>query len=245
MNAITLITGIIKSTKKLLITYGTSPDPKFIQGEYVRSMAGDINKDINLNKTFDVIIVQILQEYHSLDLIQNIPRLCTKDTKLIFYYDGDIPRSIEYHRSWFINIVTMEGFFICNLSIDLPEKLPTIITSIYDIRSIEGTHETTKVKGIDIYMEKGRDLTELEIPMVIFTEDSLKDKILDMRKGKEHITDIRCMNVEHFKYYQYIDKLISLTKVYDIINSSKTKDTPLYIILTNNKFSFIRSAGRD
>lgn len=198
--------------------------------------------DIKLGVTYSCIIIFKI----TVDIIRDISRLCNKDTTLLFYYEGNLPLELTYHKSWFTDNVITTNYYICKLDkLKLVDKLPTIITCFFDIRTKEGNRETSGFKPISEYFRLCKDLMELEVPMVIFTEESLSHQITELRKQFEEITKINVIKVEELWGYALLERLTRNMEIYQISNINKKKDTPLYITLTNSKYDFIEKVLKD
>jgi hypothetical protein len=122
-------------------------------------------------------------------------------------------------------------------------RFPTIVTSFYNIRRIENNEENTR--NILKYLELASNfILKLPYPLVIFVDNNdvdIIDFINQHRSNYKKITFLRKINIEDTEFYKYIDRLTDLQKEYPIHNLDRNKDTPLYITLTNNKFSFLKS----
>jgi hypothetical protein len=128
-------------------------------------------------------------------------------------------------------------------------KLPTIVTAIYNIRQMEGSsHEHTM--QLNKYIELASQfILTLPYPLVIFIDDSLTPDAQELEKtiiekrqpfpGKTHIYKELFANTY---FYKDINKLIELEDTFNIVNINKAKDSPRYIILNNNKFHFMEKA---
>lgn len=234
-----LTSVLIDVTNVLLITSEDSKSLdilKFIRMKDITILHPDDINEIKLGITYSCIIIFKV----TVDIIRNIIRLCYKDTVLLFYYNENVPYEILYHKSWFKNSLITGHYYICNIEEERTNgSLPTIITCMYDIRSKEKSSVSPSIKSVSDYLKIGKSLMDLEVPMVIFTEESLKNEITSMRKEHKDLTKIEVIPLENLWGYAYLEKLAEVMKTYEIYNSNKSKDTSLYITLTNSKFDFI------
>jgi len=125
------------------------------------------------------------------------------------------------------------------------KPLPTIVTMIYNIREKE-KDQTNCIHNhkIDKYLNLSKQfMLTLQYPIIIFTDDNeIIEFIKNERKNSENITFIYEKKFEDTYFYEYRERLIDLQKKYNILNGSIQHETPLYIILNNNKFYFLEKA---
>jgi hypothetical protein len=119
---------------------------------------------------------------------------------------------------------------------------PTIVTMFYDIRKIEND-ESNKNKYKYIELAQQFILT-LPYPIIFFIDDEdieTYNIINNTRKNIElfKFTIIIKINIKNTYFYKDLSILQELQNTYVINNINLNKDTPLYIILNNNKFFFI------
>jgi hypothetical protein len=131
-----------------------------------------------------------------------------------------------------------------------PSLEPTIITMLYDIRKKEATMNNEDPfnskfnRRIEQYFNYAEQFV-LTLPynMVIFTDDdpNVSNFILNKRRefGLEDKTQLNIVNIEDTYFYKHLTQLKELYDTFEIINGHKEHETPLYIILNNNKFHFI------
>jgi hypothetical protein len=122
---------------------------------------------------------------------------------------------------------------------------PTIVTMIYNIREKEkNASETTLNHKIHYYFDKAKKfILKLNYPLIIFTDDKeCIDIINEERKYFKEKTYIFYQPLEETYYYKHMDKLSELQKTYIIQNANLDHETPLYIILNNNKFYFMEKS---
>ena len=132
----------------------------------------------------------------------------------------------------------METFPIINES-----NCPTIVTMLYDIRSMENT-QIERNRKIDSYIDFSKKfLLKLPYQIVFFIDDNEKtfNAIYNSRKELNLLdkTYIYKCDFKTTYFYKYFDKLKDLQTKFHILNGELQHETPLYIILNNNKFDCI------
>ena len=122
---------------------------------------------------------------------------------------------------------------------------PTIVTMFYDIREKE-TNNVNSNKSKNTYFELAKQfILKLPYNLIIFTDDEkCIEMVNDERKLLQEKTVIYKQKFADTYYYKYLNKLIELQKIYHIFNGNIQKDTPMYIILNNNKFCFMETSIR-
>lgn len=121
----------------------------------------------------------------------------------------------------------------------------TIVTMFYRIRDKEPNPNGTKFsRSVDKYIELAKEfIMKLPYNLIVFTDD---DEIINFinkeRQQYAHKTCIINKPFENTYYYKYLDRLKELQNVFTIINGHVEQETPMYIILNNNKFDFIEEA---
>ena len=222
---------------------------KRLESEYVQKCN---IKDLNTIKdkvTYDVITFNNIADFQNFsESILTTLRFFHKDTIARFNIPIRYYNHFKYYKKYFdvSNIkLDNEQFTInCKLNkeyvVDYNKKLPTIISSFYDIRSLETGNN---VKKLETYLNLSKFILSLEYPMIIYTEEKLVNKILSIRPVEyHHITTIRSKPLSEIHYYKHVKKIKELQGTYIIKNRSLEKDTPLYTILVNNKFWFMEDA---
>jgi hypothetical protein len=113
---------------------------------------------------------------------------------------------------------------------------------IYNIREKE-KRETECVlnHSLDKYLELAKKhILQLEYPLIIFTDDEKVIKFIKSeRKQLTHLTHIYFQPFEETHFYKDCNKLAHLQTKFHILNGHVEHETPLYIILNNNKFDCI------
>ena len=120
---------------------------------------------------------------------------------------------------------------------------PTIVTMLYDVRKKEGNSDNKNQlnRGIQKYCNLASEfILKLPYNLIIFTDDCEVIKFIENIK-KSNIM-IYNKPFEETYYYNHFDKLVELQKTFHIINGNIKQETPMYIILNNNKFDFMESA---
>lgn len=203
----------------------------------VSSSSEDIN-GFKLGRTFDLIYINLkdkLSEY-----ILNCIRLSDENTVWVFKKNSNL--EFRAHKSKFLKIYKKGYFRMFRLNPKLVtnnKTKSTIVTCLYDIRTLEGS--TENLKKVEDYLTLGSSLLSLEIPLVIYTEKKLAQMIMELRPKEYHnITKIIELPFEETEYYKHLDKVIRLQEEYRINNINVKKDTPRYVLLGYNKFSFMK-----
>jgi len=88
-------------------------------------------------------------------------------------------------------------------------------------------------------------MLSVRLPMVIFTDDeSIVEHVYKIRVeyGLLEMTIIVRLPFEHTFFYKDLETLKQRMDTFHIVNWNQDKDTPLYILLNNNKFDFLQRA---
>jgi hypothetical protein len=125
------------------------------------------------------------------------------------------------------------------------KQLPTIITMLYNIREKE--NDTTGCKfnhKMDKYINSAKEfILKLPYPLIIFTDDTnIIQTIEEERKQMQKETYMFNRKFEDTYFYKHKERLTELQKSFHIKNGCLDHETPLYIILNNNKFDFVENA---
>jgi hypothetical protein len=118
----------------------------------------------------------------------------------------------------------------------------TITTCLYDIRKKEGS-TCQNISTLQNYLELSRHMLRVRLPMVIFTdEEEIVAHVYKTRLeyGLLDRTMIVRLPFEQTLFYQDLDMLKQRMEEFQIVNWNRDKDTPLYILLNNNKFDFLK-----
>lgn len=119
----------------------------------------------------------------------------------------------------------------------------TIITALFDINRQNFKNQNLALKSIEDYLPWFKKTLQLNCPMVIFTEEKLKEFVLENRP-KNYKTDIIIQKLEEIPYYKYKDQINT------IINSREYKskiqhpdriecNLPEYSIIQYSKFEWL------
>jgi hypothetical protein len=220
---------------------------KYINKDYNIDIIKNSNiNNIFLNTKYDLIFFDCNQNY--IDISENILnciRLCHSKTVLVFQNTNDVKNCLKFNKNIFKSMVFIDTLIICKIKEEIILKynknLPTMVTSLYDIRKRENNDAYKHgVKNMEKYFNEGRNLLNLEIPMIIYTEEDLLQELKKIRPVHLHnITKFIVIPFEDTYFYKYQDKLEENFGKYNVINRGTTKNTSLYYILTNNKFDFM------
>lgn len=216
-----------------------------------KGSSNDKLNDFKIGTKFDYIHIDADHSFQGVSQdILNCIRLSHKDTLWIFDDMDNIGviSALKFHQDKFIHVKTAGTHEIFKLNpkylIDTL-RVPTIVTSLYDIRSKEN-NTFDNIKKMEHYLKLGNDLLALDIPMIIFTERKLYDQIYNLRpKHLREITKINVIEFEDTSYYKDIPKLKNNLNEYKIGNINLEKDTPFYFIVNNNKFYCMETSIKD
>jgi len=130
---------------------------------------------------------------------------------------------------------------------------PTIVTSIYNIRKMEGSAPKNN-RQFDKYIELADQfILTLPYPLMIFMDESLNpntdpelqelEKIINKKRTKFQGKTFICREkFENTYFYKDVERIKHLQTKFTILNGNPPHETPHYITLTNNKFYFIEKA---
>jgi len=119
----------------------------------------------------------------------------------------------------------------------------TIITALYDI----GRDKNGDGRTIDQYLNWFAKTLQLNVPMVVYTEEKFKDFVY---KNKKNNLKIIVKPLSEIPYYKYTDKISSILKNTEykskIIDPSRVEcNLPLYNIIQYSKFDWIVEAIKE
>jgi mannosyltransferase OCH1-like enzyme len=129
--------------------------------------------------------------------------------------------------------------------IDNTNNNNTIVTMFYKIREKENNTTNSKLNhSVNRYVELAKNfILKLPYNLIIFTDDQeIINLINEERQQYSDKTLIINKPFEDSYYYKHLDRLRELQKIYIILNGHIEHETPMYIILNNNKFDFIEEA---
>ena len=121
---------------------------------------------------------------------------------------------------------------------------PTIVTMIYDIRKLENDTIEHNRK-VNNYIELAKNfLLKLPYPIVVFIDNDEKeiyDALYKIRADNFllHLTYIYKLDFKETYFYKDLSKIEELQQKFCIRNGDLNHETPLYVILNNNKFCFM------
>lgn len=123
------------------------------------------------------------------------------------------------------------------------ENYPTIVTMLYDIRSMEN-NQTERNRKVDSYIDFSKKfLLKLPYPTIFFIDYNIDtyNSIYNFRKELDLLdkTYIYMCDFKTTYFYKYLNRLEELQSTFHIINGEVEHETPLYVILNNNKFDCI------
>jgi hypothetical protein len=207
---------------------------KIIINENINS---EINK-LSLNYNFDYIEITS-ESYRELYIfILSIRRFCNDNT--LIKINSNLIKNIcnAFNNKIYVysenNIFKFNSDYINNF---INTKKPTIITAIFNLRKEENNTNYVE-RTIEKYIDWGKSYLLINTPIVIYTDEDLYDILKNIFIEKKNIKIIK-KNIKEIYYYKYLNKLSELQKSFNIYNISIFKDTPLYVLLTNNRFEFI------
>lgn len=121
----------------------------------------------------------------------------------------------------------------------------TIVTMFYKIREKEKNITGSKLNhSVNRYVELAKNfLLKLPYNLIIFTDDEEIINIINEER-KPFIEKTLIINnlFEDTYYYKHLNKLKELQSKFHILNGHIEHETPMYIILNNNKFDFMEEA---
>ena len=126
------------------------------------------------------------------------------------------------------------------------DNYPTIVTMLYDIRSMENC-SIERNRKIESFVDFSKQfLLMLPFPIIFFIDENqyIYNEIYNFRKNL-NLLDKTYIYIQNFKktyFYKDLSRIEELQKIYYIKNGELEHETPLYIILNNNKFDCIDNA---
>jgi hypothetical protein len=123
-------------------------------------------------------------------------------------------------------------------------QYPTIVTCFYNIRKLEKNIDKSHNRQIDKYLELASQfILKLPYPIIFFTDDEyVSSYILQHRESMMDKTYLYYEDFQETFFFPYQQKITDLQTKFTILNGDKNHETPLYIILNNNKFHFVEKA---
>jgi hypothetical protein len=125
-------------------------------------------------------------------------------------------------------------------------KFPTIVTMLYDIRSME-ENLIERNRKLESYIDFSKKfLLKLPFPIIFFIDENTETYNAIYNSRKElNLLDKTYIYVCDFKttyFYKYLSRLQELQSQFHILNGEIQHETPLYVILNNNKFDCLDKA---
>lgn len=122
---------------------------------------------------------------------------------------------------------------------------PTIVTAFYNIRALENGSPKDN-RQMDQYLQIAENfMMQLPYPIMFFIDpdDSiLYEFITQTRQKYMNKTFIYQERFQDTYFYKDVDRIRELQQQYRIYNGDLKHETPLYVVLNNNKFHFIERA---
>jgi len=121
----------------------------------------------------------------------------------------------------------------------------TIVTMFYNIREKEkNLSNTTLNHSVNRYIQFAKEfIFKLPYNLIIFTDNEEISKIVtEERSDNVNKTYIFKKPFEDTYYFKHLEKLKELQTKFVIKNGHIEHETPMYVILNNNKFDFMESA---
>jgi len=119
---------------------------------------------------------------------------------------------------------------------------PTIVTSFYNIRALENGSPKDN-RQMDQYLSIAEQfMMTLPYPLMIFIDPDdhiLYEFITEKRQKYASQTFICQERLSDTYFYKDLDRIRELQQQYPIYNGDLKHETPLYVVLNNNKFHFI------
>ena len=127
---------------------------------------------------------------------------------------------------------------------EIQVSLPTIVTMFYNIREKEANLSGSEFNhSVSRYFEFAKKfLFQLPYPVIFFTDDNKFIETIIKERNPNAKTHIYYKPFEETYYYKHLDKITELQQKFKIVNGHLEHETPMYIILNNNKHDFMESA---
>ena len=125
---------------------------------------------------------------------------------------------------------------------------PTIVTMFFNIRPQNTTNLSMLYKTTDFYFELANAfILRLPYSLIIFMDEldkKTEEFVVHVRQsyGLMNKTHILKVAIQDTYFYKDIERIQFLMESFVITNSNPDKDTPLYVVTTNNKMDFMERA---
>ena len=168
------------------------------------------------------------------------------ETNLILFQNKNGNKLIQYIYNNEIQRIKHIDWGTCKNPIQTENKIcptnVTIVTMFYDIRKKEGNYDMNNPlnRGIEKYCKLANEfILKIPISLIVFSDCPECIEYIE-----QHNKDAIIINepFENAYYYKHYSKLQELQTKFHIINGNITQETPMYIILNNNKFYFMEKA---
>ena len=121
----------------------------------------------------------------------------------------------------------------------------TVVTGLYNIKR-ETNGDGRKINDYIMWLKK---TTRLNVPMVIYCEQSTYEQIKDERSDYEH-TKFIVIEKKDIEYFQYEDKVNEIVKSQDYLTKIRGRERlevklPIYNLLIMNKIIWLSDAARE
>jgi hypothetical protein len=128
----------------------------------------------------------------------------------------------------------------------MSSNYPTIVTMFYDVRKMENSHADDNRQKNKYFELSKQFILKLPYPLIIFMDEDNNSEFLNLiftERGKYmDKTQIIKIKFQDTFFYKYLDRITELQNHFTIYNGDLKHETPLYIILNNNKFFFMETA---
>ena len=115
----------------------------------------------------------------------------------------------------------------------------------YNIREKEGNNTNSPLnRGVKKYCDLAKNfILSLPYNLIVFTDnEEVIEFVKNERENLKDKTQIFNKKFEETYYYRHLDILNELQQKFNIINGNVKQETPMYIVLNNNKFDFMETA---
>lgn len=123
---------------------------------------------------------------------------------------------------------------------------PTIVTMFYDIRKLENIDVNANRQKNKYFDLAKQFILKLPYPLIIFTDADASEELTNViyyeREKYLDKTEIIKIDLKDTYFYKYLKQIEELQTKFTIYNGDLKHETPLYIILNNNKFFFMETA---
>ena len=122
--------------------------------------------------------------------------------------------------------------------------MATITTALFDIKKTRVKNHKLALKTFDNYLDVFKITLQLNCPMVIYTEEKVKEFILKYRP-KDYKTKIIIQKLENISYYKYYDKIEKILKSNEYKKRIKDNERiecnlPEYTIIQYSKLGWLK-----